>query len=537
MSDPSTGPTVIDRPAGRRLPTARVHESSKRDAPRDIDALHAEEAARASGIGLVLAVLAPAALLGLPFQDLPRWLTGLTAGVIIVLMLISVWVWRRAREPARYGRAVFRTYAISCFVAGHVVVYYGGYYSASLIIAVLGLSFFATGDDRRFVIVVGSLFVAAYALIATLIAVDIIPDHSLISASRLGIEAKIFFIAITTACLAVIIWHARLARQATRDAFERLARALRAVQEREALLAEADQDLERARQLAAGRGRFSAKRAGHYALGELVGRGAMGEVYAARHVKLDTRAAVKVLAESVQQNPAFLERFRREARIASQLDSVHVVRVYEFGEIEEGAPFMAMELLSGHDLAWHLRKRRRLALGEVVQLIDQVARGVQAAHEVGIVHRDLKPSNLFLDESGGAFGVWKVLDFGVSKERESTATLTRDALIGTPAYMSPEQARSQIAGTASDVFALGAVAYRALTGRQPFTADDIPQLLYQLVHDQPPQPSALRAGLPSDVDAVLAIALAKEPEERFGSPNELAAALARAVESRLDGEV
>jgi serine/threonine protein kinase len=196
-----------------------------------------------------------------------------------------------------------------------------------------------------------------------------------------------------------------------------------------------------------------------------------------------------------------------------------------------------MELLSGHDLAWHLRHRTRLPLDEVVTLVEQVARGLEAAHAAGIVHRDLKPPNLFLHEAPAPReGEWKILDFGVSKLRESSGTLTEGALVGTPGYMAPEQVRSENADGRADVFALGAVAYRALTGQPAFGVTDV-QAVFDVVYRQPSAPSELLRGLSRDVDRVLAIALEKKVEGRFASAGELAAALRLASRGELAPEL
>jgi serine/threonine-protein kinase len=204
------------------------------------------------------------------------------------------------------------------------------------------------------------------------------------------------------------------------------------------------------------------------------------------------------------------------------------VRVLDLGQAAGGTPFIAMELLDGQDLGWHLRRRPQMSLEEVVDLTEQVAVGLEAAHAAGIVHRDLKPQNLFLSS-----GVWKILDFGVAKLRGSDGTLTKGAVVGTPGYMSPEQARGQEAETRSDLFSLGAVIYRALTGQPPFAGADLPESLFQIVYGMPARPSALVAQLSPDVDAVLAIALAKHADDRFANPSELAQALRAAAAGRL----
>jgi eukaryotic-like serine/threonine-protein kinase len=264
----------------------------------------------------------------------------------------------------------------------------------------------------------------------------------------------------------------------------------------------------------------------------LIGRGASGEIYSARHADTGAEAAVKILAPDAIGDDSMFERFRREADIARRLTAENVVRVLDLGQAPGGTPFIAMELLEGQDLGWHLRRRARMSLEEVVAMTEQVAAGLEAAHAAGVVHRDLKPQNLFL-----ADGVWKILDFGVAKLRGSEGTLTKGAVVGTPGYMSPEQARGQEAETRSDLFSLGAVIYRALTGQPPFAGADLPESLFQIVYGMPARPGELLPNLSADVDAVLAIALAKAPQDRFASANQLADALKAAQTGTLDAKL
>jgi serine/threonine-protein kinase len=194
-----------------------------------------------------------------------------------------------------------------------------------------------------------------------------------------------------------------------------------------------------------------------------------------------------------------------------------------------------MELLLGQDLSAMLRQKERLDPAGVVEVVTQVARGLEVAHEAGVVHRDLKPHNIFCAEQGeGKRPVWKILDFGVSKLRDQGATLTNAAVIGTPGYMAPEQAEGRDVDHRADLFSLGAVAYRALTGRPPFGGGDLPRVLFEIAYKNPVRPSEITPSLPEDVDLVLAIALAKRPEDRFDSALDLAAALRAACAGALD---
>jgi serine/threonine-protein kinase len=218
------------------------------------------------------------------------------------------------------------------------------------------------------------------------------------------------------------------------------------------------------------------------------------------------------------------------------------------GQGPAGEPYFAMERLVGHDLSWHLRRRTRLSVQEVLMLAEHLAAGLRAAHAAGIVHRDLKPQNVFLHDSGRdepevdtttdagcapiTSGTWKILDFGVAKVQGTGGTLTGVAVVGTPGYMAPEQVCGSPVDARTDVFALGAVVYRALTGRPPFGVSEV-QAMFDAVSRQPPAPSDLQRDIPKDVDQVLAIALAKESCDRFASAPELARALGDAARDEL----
>jgi serine/threonine-protein kinase len=189
---------------------------------------------------------------------------------------------------------------------------------------------------------------------------------------------------------------------------------------------------------------------------------------------------------------------------------------------------MAMERLEGEDLADVLRHRNQLPLRDVVELVRQVAAGLEAARKLGVVHRDIKPRNLFAAKTADGRTVWKILDFGVSKAAESSGTLTQNQIVGTPRYMAPEQAAGKPVDHRADQFALAIVAYRALTGRPAFMGESMPEILYQVLRTTPPAPSTI-ADVPPAVDAALAIAMAKDPDQRYATPLELADALARAA--------
>jgi serine/threonine-protein kinase len=284
-------------------------------------------------------------------------------------------------------------------------------------------------------------------------------------------------------------------------------------------------------------GRHSGRLVGaRYRLGEVIGRGGMGEVYQARDERARRDCAIKILHPHLVGETASLLRFRREAQVASKLGSPHIVQIYEAGNTEEGLPFIALELLVGEDLGQRLRRTGLLAPAELVPLVAQTAAGLEVAHAAGIVHRDLKPQNLFLVGDPAAPTV-RILDFGVCKIRDDSDGLTQTAdVIGTPGFMAPEQ----FAGDAhaidarTDVFALGAICYRALCGVLPFGGGDLTRILYRIAHEHPAPVSLVKPGLPADLDAVLAIALAKAPSQRYATVAELSADLAQAAAGTLD---
>src|SRR5262249_1793022 len=208
-----------------------------------------------------------------------------------------------------------------------------------------------------------------------------------------------------------------------------------------------------------GPGRFTDQVVGSFRLGVLIGRGGIGEVYEALAAADRREAAVKLLHPGTLAEPIHVQRFLREAEIASRLDCPHVVRVLASGTTASEIPFLVMERLRGSDLAAQLRRQRRLALPATKILVDQVAIGLEAARVAGIVHRDLKPHNVFYAEENG-LRRWKILDFGVSKSGGS-GTLTRGHVVGTPASMAPEQARGTDVDHRADVYSPPATIYRA----------------------------------------------------------------------------
>jgi serine/threonine protein kinase len=271
-----------------------------------------------------------------------------------------------------------------------------------------------------------------------------------------------------------------------------------------------------------------------------IGEGGMGEVYEATHARLAGRYAIKILLREIASDPNLLARFQREAQVTSSLRHPNIVQVLDFRQLPDGTSYIVMEFLEGMDLAEALRRGGALPLARVGSLIDQIASGLAAAHEQSIVHRDLKPANLFLVLlQGSRRELVKIVDFGISKVRSSSAQLTRTSTImGTPQYMSPEQALGQTEriDARSDQFSLATIAYEMIAGSSAFSGDSIPALMYQLVHGEPPP--LLKDGQPvsPQLEAVILRGLAKEPDDRYPNVLEFAQAFAAALAGRAANE-
>ena len=260
------------------------------------------------------------------------------------------------------------------------------------------------------------------------------------------------------------------------------------------------------------------RRIASYTLLEPIGHGGMAVVYRARQETLDRTVAVKVLSENLAASPEFMERFRREARTAANLRHPNVITVHDFGEDERGVPFLVLEYIEGPTLADLMDAG--LDDSRVPNLLDQIAAGLDYAHARGVIHRDIKPGNVLLTDDGRAV----LADFGLAWLLEGAHLTLTGGVIGTPEYMSPEQAAGEPIDHRSDVYALGVVLYEMLVGERPFVAETPIGVL--LKHLQDPAPSILdaRPDLPAAVGQVLDRCLVKDPAERFASAGELARA-------------
>jgi serine/threonine-protein kinase len=266
---------------------------------------------------------------------------------------------------------------------------------------------------------------------------------------------------------------------------------------------------------------------GSYRIARVLGEGGMARLYEAEHLFLDRRYAIKVIHEHLARRDELLARFEREARAASRIRSEHVVQVIDIQRTADGRPCIVAELLDGEDLQMYLRRTPVMAPTEAIPIVRQICRALAAAHACGVVHRDLKPSNIFLCRGEGDRLVVKILDFGVAKmsgDRELTST---GAVVGTPAYMAPEQAaQAADAGPLADIYAAGAVLYRMLTGQAPYPNDTTTNPLVKLLHEEPPRPRQIVPSIPPGVEAVIQRAMARDPRARPATAGELEAELA-----------
>lgn len=270
---------------------------------------------------------------------------------------------------------------------------------------------------------------------------------------------------------------------------------------------------------------------GRYRLEAQLGAGGMGTIWRAQHLVLNAPVAVKVIDRTAVPDEETLSRFMREAQSAAALRSPHVVQILDYG-IDGKVPFMAMELLEGENLAQRIKRQKRLTPQETARVLSHIGRAISRAHEAGIVHRDLKPENVFLVKNEDE-EIAKVLDFGVAKVEShalSEGTRTRTgSILGTPFYMSPEQAQgNRTVDSRTDLWAMGVIAFECLTGKRPFYSDGLGDLVLAICVRDIPQPSSI-ASVPIGFDAWWNRAVARDPEKRFQTAKELTESLREAL--------
>ncbi len=258
-----------------------------------------------------------------------------------------------------------------------------------------------------------------------------------------------------------------------------------------------------------------------YRFENLLGQGGMGMVLAARDERLERDVAIKLIKPDQLADDRTRVRFEQEARTIARISHRNVVAVFDSGELEDGTAYLVMERLEGCDLASLIALAGRGRPEEVAALVRQSAAALSAAHREGIIHRDIKPQNIFREAAAGSRLAFKVLDFGLAKSlgAEGGLTLT-GTVVGTPAYMSPEQVRGSVLDVRTDVYSLAVVVYEALTGTRLVDTDDIGSAFLTVATSIPLPPSAIVTGIPDEVDALLLAALEKDPAKR---PHDIAA--------------
>ncbi|MEO6773697.1 MAG: serine/threonine-protein kinase [Kofleriaceae bacterium] len=472
-------------------------------------------------IGTCIAVVGAAGATTLPGDPV---VTRVFLAAVAAAMLGMLVLFLRTRDLAQFRRPSTNLAWIIPGACASLAVPFFGSFSPVGIILVLGIYFVGLGRSLRLTLVLYAVCAGMQGVCGALVIMGY-RDTGLVHPTGLSMRDQIVVQLLVQAILFATLVTARMSRRATLFALGELEQAVRLAAHREALLLEAREELDRA--LRPGRGRFSEQVLGGYTLGEVLGRGAMGEVYAAQDA--NGPVAIKVLSQASLSNPNHVVRFMRELRTAASIVSPHVARVIEVGE--QPVPYLVMEKLEGQSLSEILRGKRSLAPAEALELAHQVGIGITAAAEAGVVHRDLKPQNVFRDR-----GVWKVLDFGVSRLIEQSDTLTRGDIVGTPTYMAPEQASGGAVDYATDRYALAAILYRALTGQPPYAGGEVAETLYRVVHTRPRRPSEV-AKLPHELDLVLAIGMARNRDDRFGTAGDLVEALRAALAGALPAAV
>jgi hypothetical protein len=269
---------------------------------------------------------------------------------------------------------------------------------------------------------------------------------------------------------------------------------------------------------------------GKYRIVRLIGEGGMGAVFEGENVRISRRVAIKVLHPNAMANPETVQRFEREAQAAGRIGSDHILEILDLGTLSDGGRYMVMEFLAGETLSSRIRKHGRLTPNQVVPLIRQMLVGLGAAHDAGIIHRDLKPDNVFvLTERSGIRDYVKLIDFGISKFNVvgGDMSMTRTGTVmGTPFYMSPEQAKgSGSVDQKSDLYAVGVILYEAVTGEVPFLASTFNELLFKIVLSDPKPLEEVIPGIDPAFVAVVARAMAREPSQRFSSARAMIEAL------------
>jgi len=258
---------------------------------------------------------------------------------------------------------------------------------------------------------------------------------------------------------------------------------------------------------------------GRYEIKSELGRGGMATVYCAFDPRFDREVAIKVLPREMMHDPQFRARFEREIKMVAGLEHLSIVPVYDVGD-EDGQPYFVMRYMTGGSLS-DLIAHGKISVEDTARIVEKIAKGLNYAHKKGIIHRDLKPDNILFAENGEPF----ISDFGVAKLTESTGNLTGSGVIGTPAYMSPEQAQGIEIDGRSDVYGLGVIIYQMLSGQQPYNADTPMGVVVKHITEPVPDILSMVPSLPLDMDEIIKLSMAKDKNKRYATAIDLAKAL------------
>lgn len=258
---------------------------------------------------------------------------------------------------------------------------------------------------------------------------------------------------------------------------------------------------------------------GRYIVKSELGRGGMATVYRAFDPRFDREVAIKVLPREMLHDPQFRSRFEREIKLVAALEHPSIVPVYDVGE-EDGQPYFVMRYMGGGSLS-DLIQKGGFSIQDTARIVEKVAQGLAYAHRKGVIHRDLKPDNILFDDNGEPF----ISDFGVAKLSEASGSLTGSGIIGTPAYMSPEQAQGTEVDSRSDVYGLGVIVYQMLSGQQPYSADTPMGVVVKHITEPVPEILSVDPNLPTEVDTIIRTAMAKDKTKRYETTIDLAKAL------------
>lgn len=510
-------------------PTVRPSKVDHADA-----ALLEDERARTRAFLVVSGLLAACGAVAaqvLSGEDLTR---RLFVGSVVVMLIGYAIFGRHIRRPERYSTAKALVIVTVCNLSGVFAAIHYGVFSPASMCLTLPIAYFGLGRSLAAPLVASAVMGFALLVPSLAIATGGLDDPGLITAAALEPWQRLAYVALVQIVLAATFALAWTSRRATHQAVRELEVALTRADVAQAQAHEAMAAVERAQARGAA-GPLTGRSLGPWACGRLLGRGASSEVYEAMH-NLDGRiAAIKALRPELLETEVSKALFEREARLLARLDSPHVVQLYEVAL--EGRPYLAMERLNGMDLGQLLRRRGRLEPDEALKLVGHIAQALTHVHAAGFVHRDVKPSNLYLARVGAGGGErWKLLDFGVSAMEGGHSTLTAGMLVGTPAFMSPEQVLCEDLDPRSDLFSLASVAYRALTGRPPFLGASAHATCMAVTAAAPPRPSLL-VPLARAVDDCLAVALAKDRGHRYPDLLAFSATLRAALDGKRLGNL